>query len=54
LVADQAGREGWIQQRWLRADGTVSTATFEKAVANTAERQAQRKGLFRFLSSGAK
>lgn len=38
LVADQAGREGWIQRRWC-ADGMVSAATFEKAVEHAAERK---------------
>lgn len=29
------GRSGWIQRRWLRADGTVSADTFLKAAAST-------------------
>lgn len=37
LVKGQDGREGWIQARWLREDGTVSSSTFEKAVQNKTE-----------------
>lgn len=33
------GKEGWIQARWLKADGTVAKATFEKAVTNAEERK---------------
>lgn len=38
LVADATGRQGWIQQRWLK-NGTVSAETFEKAVESAADRQ---------------
>jgi hypothetical protein len=33
LVADAAGRQGWIQNRSLKADSTVNTTTFDKAAA---------------------
>jgi hypothetical protein len=46
LVKDSAGREGWIQRRWLRADGTVIAATFERSAASKIERQQQRDGAF--------
>lgn len=32
------GQQGWIQKKWLAADGTVSSTTFAKAVANATER----------------
>lgn len=31
LIQDKDGREGWIQKRWRREDGTVSTETFDKS-----------------------
>lgn len=39
LLVEAEGRQGWIQRRWLAADGTVSAATFEKAVAGAQERR---------------
>lgn len=39
LVQDTAGRKGWIQNRSLRADGTVAADTFEKAAASFSERE---------------
>ena len=40
LVADDEGRKGWIQKRWLGDDSTVNSKTFEKAVDNYNQRQA--------------
>jgi hypothetical protein len=37
------GRQGWIQKRWLKDDGTVSAETFEKSAANHAQREAARQ-----------
>lgn len=39
LLVEAAGQQGWIQRRWLRADGTVSGETFAKAVANNSARK---------------
>lgn len=33
LVKDKSGKEGWLQKRWLRPDGTVSKDTFDKATS---------------------
>ena len=33
LVADTTGRQGWVQNRSLKADSTVNTTTFDKAAA---------------------
>jgi len=40
LITSEDGRRGWIQQRWLRADSTVSKKVLDKAVVNFKERQA--------------
>lgn len=40
FVKDAAGRTGWIQARWLKADFTVSAETFENAVCSAQERAA--------------
>ena len=32
LIKDDAGRQGWIQKRWMKDDHTVAVKTFEKAV----------------------
>jgi len=42
IVQDAAGRQGWIQRRWLGADSTVAAKTFEKAVTYIAEQQQAR------------
>lgn len=43
LIADAANpaRQGWIQRRWLAADGTVAAATLDKAIAHAEQRKAQ-------------
>ncbi len=41
LLVEAAGQQGWIQRRWLRADGTVSADTFQKAVASNQARKAE-------------
>lgn len=43
LLINSNGRQGWIQRRWLGADCTVTKVTFEKAVANYEQRQADYK-----------
>jgi len=40
LVTNNAGRKGWIQKRWLDEGSTVNSKTFEKAVENYNQRQA--------------
>lgn len=30
-LVEANGRQGWMQARWLREDGTVSATTFAKA-----------------------
>lgn len=42
LVRDAEGREAWIQKRWLRADGTVNSATFSRQAAEKATRLADK------------
>jgi len=40
LITDSEGNKGWIQKRWMAADGTVSEKTMAKAAENFHERQA--------------
>ena len=43
LVADADGRQGWIQARSMKSDGTVNADTFEKAATEFAAREASKQ-----------
>ena len=42
MIKAADGREGWIQRRWLRADGTVADSTLARAAEDHAARQGDR------------
>lgn len=50
LLVAADGRRGWIQKRWMSADGTVSETTFTKAYESYEARQAAYKEAADFKS----
>lgn len=40
LITDSKGRKGWIQKKWMAADGTVAEKTMAKASGTFMERKA--------------
>lgn len=42
IIIDSQGRKGWIQKRWMAADGSVSEKTLIKSAENFKQRQASR------------